>query len=333
MPFEINGKIENKVLLHYVPHGINHKIFHPIPKDDSLLKKRRKDVFGEKNFNYVLFYNSRNVQRKRTSNIILAFRTFCDNLSKEESDKCCMIMHTEIRQEAGTDLLAVKEAFCPNNNILFSTGRVSPEEMNLLYNVADVTINASSSEGFGLSTAESIMAGTPIIVAVTGGLQDQIGQTKDDGSPIEFDLNFGSNNIGKYKKHGVWAYAAWPVTRCVQGSCMTPYIMDDLVDFSALADGMMYWYLMSPEKRRECGLKGREWALTDIGGINSANMCSQFIKSMDFVFDHWRPIKQFGIYTEKDYIGNFMPHNSLGFEMPVIDKEKIKNEIRENIKK
>ena len=32
-----------------------------------------------------------------------------------------------------------------------------------------------SNEGFGLGTCESLMAGTPIIVNVTGGLQDQCG--------------------------------------------------------------------------------------------------------------------------------------------------------------
>ena len=101
-------------------------------------------------------------------------------------------------------LVAVKEAFCPEYDVMFSTAKYTPEDMNMMYNIADVTINLSSNEGFGFSTAESIMAGTPIIVAVTGGLQDQIGQVKDDGSPIEFGLHFGSNNVGKYKKHGVW---------------------------------------------------------------------------------------------------------------------------------
>ena len=41
--------------------------------------------------------------------------------------------------------------------------------MNFLYNIADVTINIASNEGFGLATCESLMSGTPIIVNVTGG--------------------------------------------------------------------------------------------------------------------------------------------------------------------
>ena len=33
----------------------------------------------------------------------------------------------------------------------------------------------ASNEGFGLGTAEALMAGTPIVVNVTGGMQDQCG--------------------------------------------------------------------------------------------------------------------------------------------------------------
>jgi glycosyltransferase involved in cell wall biosynthesis len=327
IPLKKDGVID-KSLIHYVPHGINEKTFHPLPKDDVSLVKRRKEMFGDKDYNFVIFYNSRNVQRKRTSNIMLAYKAFCDNLTKEESNKCVIVLHTEIKQDAGTDLLAVKEAFCPNYNVMFSQAKFSPDDMNVLYNIADVTINLSSNEGFGLSTAESIMAGTPIIVAVTGGLQDQIGQTKDDGSPIEFGLHFGSNNVGKYKKHGIWAYPVYPPVQCIQGSIPTPYIFDDMTRWEDAAEGFMYWYLAGDEKRTIAGAKGREWALGE-GGINSKNMCNQFVKAMDYTLDNFRPVKQFGIFTEKDYVGNLMP-DGMGFEIPIFDKDKIKQKISGN---
>lgn len=311
----------NKSVIHYVPHGINSHLFFPIPKNDLTLKKKKKELLGGKDYDFVLFYNSRNVQRKRTSNIILAYRTFCDNLPKEQAKKCCLVLHTEPRCDAGTDLLAVKESLCPEYDVAFSPGKVSPSEMNILYNIADVTINLSSNEGFGLSTAESLMAGTPIIATVTGGLQDQIGQTKDDGSPIEFNSSFGSNNVGKYKNHGCWAYPCWPTSVYIQGSIPTPYIFDDMARWEDAAEGMMYWYLMGADKRQACGKKGREWALTD-GGINAGNMCKQFILSMDYTLKNWKPIKQFGLFTENNYIGNQMI-NGLGFEIPKIDLEKL----------
>lgn len=239
-------------------------------------------------------------------------------------------MHTEIKSDAGTDLIAVKEAFCPNNDIYFSQAKIPPDVMNLIYNVADVTINLSSSEGFGLSCAESIMCGTPVIVTVTGGLQDQIGQVDDDGKPVEFNADFGSNNIGRYKKHGIWAYPVWPATRLIQGSIPTPYIFDDLAKWEDAAEGMMYWYLDGKEKREKCGLEGRRWAMNE-GGINAKNMCEQFCKAIDYTIENFKPVKQFGIYNpDKDYVGNHMPYNKhFGFPIPTIDKNKVLKEIEE----
>src|ERR1035437_3965324 len=119
MPFKINGKIENRVLLQYCPHGIDDECFKPLDKSDPNLVEFKKRLFGQKDYKFVLLYNSRNVHRKRTSNIMLAYAQFCSNLTKEEADKCMLILHTEIMHDAGTNLIAIKEAFCPNYNVLF----------------------------------------------------------------------------------------------------------------------------------------------------------------------------------------------------------------------
>ena len=57
----------NKVLLHYVPHGINSDVFKPIDKNDKAVKAQKKKLFGDKEYDFVVYYNSRNIQRKRTS--------------------------------------------------------------------------------------------------------------------------------------------------------------------------------------------------------------------------------------------------------------------------
>ncbi len=316
----------NKTLIHYVPHGINKQLFQPLPDDDGRLVHRRKEFLQGKDYKFVMFYNSRNVHRKRTSNIILAYRNFCDNLPKEDAKKCCLILHTEIKCDAGTDLLAVKEALCPEYDIIFSTAKILPEDISCIYNIADVTINISSNEGFGLSIAESIMCGTPVIVNVTGGLQDQIGQTDDEGKPVEFNLEFGTNIQGKYKNHGIWAKPLWPKASYIQGSIPTPYILDDLCTWEDLAEAMMYWYVMGHEKRVACGLKGREWICNE-GGLNSENMCKQFISAMEFTFEKWKPADPIELISVKDYVGNLMPEGKLGFILPKIDIDKIKLDI------
>jgi glycosyltransferase involved in cell wall biosynthesis len=320
------GPMNGRTLLQYCPHGIDSEIFQPIEKNDPRLVDFKKRLFNGKEYKYVILYNSRNVHRKRTSNIMLAFRQFCDNLPKGEADKCALLLHTEIMQDAGTNLIAIKEAFCKDYNVYFSPGKLSPHDMCLMYNVADVTVNASSNEGFGLSVAESIMCGTPITVTVTGGLQDQIGQVDDEGKPIEFSADFGSNNVGKYKKHGPWAYPVWPATRLVQGSIPTPYIFDDLAKWEDFGEGFMYWYLMGDDKRTKCGAEGRRWALNE-GGLNSKNMGQTFIDGMEYVFSNWQPPKKFGVYSIKDYVGNRMPDGHMGFEIPKIDREPLLKKI------
>jgi glycosyltransferase involved in cell wall biosynthesis len=322
-----DGPMNGRTLLQYCPHGINKETFRPLEKNNESLIEFRKRLTQGKDYKFIILYNSRNVHRKRTSNIILAYRQFCDNLPKEEAEKCALVLHTEIMQDAGTNLIAVKEAFCPNYNIIFSPGKLSPDDMNLMYNIADITVNASSNEGFGLSAAESIMSGTPIIVSVTGGLQDQIGQLDDNGNPVEFDADFGSNNIGRYKKHGPWAYPVWPVTRLVQGSIPTPYIFDDLTKWEDFAEGFMYWYLMGDKKRTACGAEGRRWACAE-GGLNSENMGKTFIEGMEYLFKNWTPPKRFNIHNPvKEYIGNKMPNGKMGFTFDKINKEKLLEKI------
>lgn len=322
------GPMNGRSLLHYVPHGIDNEIFKPLPKNDPKLIEFKGKLHGKRDVQFTILYNSRNVHRKRTSNIILSYRQFCDNLPPEEAQKCCLILHTEIMQEAGTNLLAVKEALCPDYNILFSPGKLSPEDMNLMYNAADITVNASSNEGFGLSIAESIMSGTPVIATVTGGLQDQLGQTDDNGKPVEFSADFGTNNCGKYKNFGAWAYPVFPATRMIQGSIPTPYIFDDIAKWEDFGEGFMYWYLMGDAKREACGAKGREWVLGE-GGLNSKNMGQQFINGMEYVFQNWTKPNRFAVYTIADYVGNTMTNGHMGFEIPKIDKNALLKRIEE----
>ena len=56
--------------------------------------------------------------------------------------------------------------------------------LKFMYNVADVTVNIASNEGFGISWCESLHAGTPIINNVTGGLQDGCRFETKDGEMV-----------------------------------------------------------------------------------------------------------------------------------------------------
>jgi len=315
--------VKGKHLLHYVPHGINSNEFKPLPKGDSAVAKLKKELLGDDEYNFIIAFNSRNAHRKHPANLILAFKSFCSSINQEEAKKCALIMHTDKVCEAGTDLVATVQAICPEYKVVLDESRRTPEEMVAFYNLADVTANVSSNEGFGLSIAESIMCGTPVIATVTGGLQDQLGIVTDDGKEVEFNLEFGTNSTGRYTKHGVWAKPVWTKVQNLQGSPPTPYIMDDLVNYTDIADAIGYWYLLGSQKREECGTEGRRWAMNE-GGINSKNMCEQFIKAMDFTIANFTPVKTFDIFTENGYDIKNLPNDKLGFDLHVVNLENIK---------
>ena len=328
-----NKGFYGKSLVHYVPHGVNPKVFKPLYNSDDLkrIDDAKKKLFGDKKYDFVVFYNNRNIQRKRTSNIILGYRTFLESISPEERDRCVLLMHTAPVDDHGTDLFAVKEALCPEGNIVFSDSKVSPEDLNILYNIADVTVSATSNEGWGICTTESIMAGTVTIMPVTGGQQDQIGQTDDDGNQLEFSSEWGSNADGRYRNDGVWTKAIYPTNRTLQGSPPTPYIFDDLTDWKDIGEAMLYWYLTPKEIRDKCGKEGRRWAINE-GNLSAQFMCSQMEICIDKTLEHWKPRRRYSILTENDYVGNKMfDKNAMGFIIPKLDREKILSEV-ENIK-
>ena len=190
-------------------------------------------MLDEKDYNFVLYYNNRNIRRKQTSDIILAWNEFCSTLTKEQSEKCLLLMHTPPRDPNGTDLNAVKNMVCLDYDIKFSKKHLSEQEMCFMYNIADITINIASNEGFGLSGAESIMCGTPIINNITGGLQDHCG-FKLKGKYLVADdyIKIGSlHDDRKWKDNpdltwGDWCVPVWPSNRSIQGSPETPFIFD-----------------------------------------------------------------------------------------------------------
>ena len=284
--------------LTYVPHGINTKKYHPLPDNDPEVVEARKNLFGDDEVEYVILYNSRNIRRKMTSDILLSFDHFLKKLPQEKRTKCRLVMHTQKVDEHGTDLPVVIRDVVPDIEpyVIFSDARIESKHINILYNIADVTINLSSNEGFGLGTCESIIAGTPIIVNVTGGLQDQCGFVNDEGEYLDperdFTYEWGSNADGRYRKHGEWAFPVWPVSRSLQGSPLTPYIFDDRASWAEAGDRLLEVYNLGREERKRRGELGRQYALGP-GQFTAERMCELFIQDMENAWKNWTPRERF----------------------------------------
>ena len=290
----------------YLPHGVSDKYYKPIsPFDDDqkLITEMRRQLELDDKVEFIVFYNNRNIRRKNPGDVVLAFKTFCDMLPKEEADKCALVMHTQPRDDNGTDLPVVASVLAPDYRVYFSDKKVEPTQLNCLYNLADVTLNMASNEGFGLGTCESLMAGTPIIVNVTGGLQDQVG-FKLNGKHVtheQYTEIQSFHDDRKWKDHpdltwGKWCKPVWPSNRSLAGSIPTPYIFDDRCRFDDVADAIKEWYDMDADERKECGMKGHEFVMSDDSMMSSTAMCQNFIDHMDTAFEKWTPRKRYTLY-------------------------------------
>ena len=283
----------------WVPHGSNETKYFPITELHSDWEDYNKFCIDFKNTNdvdFIVFWNNRNIRRKSPADLILAFNTFCEQLPPEKAKKCALFMHTQIRDDNGTDLMAVKNALCPKYKVIFSDQSVDQKMLNFYYNIADVTVNIASNEGFGISWNESLHAGTPIINNVTGGLQDGCRFEDENGDWIEFTTEFPSNHNGTYKKHAKWAKPVFPSNRSIQGSPMTPYIFDDRVDFRDVAKAIKYWYDMDKESRNECGIAGHDWVCGNESYMSAKGMSQRMYECIEDCFANWTPRKRFTMY-------------------------------------
>ena len=304
------GDKAKKKIIEYVPHGLNEEVFIPLDKKDKELVEFRKKLFGGKEFDFVMFFNSRNIRRKQIPDTLFAYRLFIDSLTDEQARKCAFVLHTQIVDDNGTDLEAVREMLFGNDskyNIIFSSQVLDPKGMNLLYNCSDVQILLTNNEGWGLSLTEAILAGNPIIANVTGGMQDQMRFSKK-GKWIDFDADFPSNHNGTIKEHGEWAFPVYPTNRSIQGSPLTPYIWDDRCNAEDAAIQIKAVYDLSKEKRQALGLKGREWALSDEAGFTSENMGKKVINTLDKLFKTWKPREKYELVNANETQEKVVPH-------------------------
>jgi glycosyltransferase involved in cell wall biosynthesis len=291
------GKMTNEITykpledwqISYVPHGINENLFKPI---DKISEDVNNFIHGDKKYDFVLFYNNRNIRRKQPSDVIMSYKLFCDSLPKDKAEKCLLLMHTTPIDENGTDLVVVKNTLCPDYDVKFTGIKLEQDKLNEFYNAVDCTINIANNEGFGLTTAESIMAGTPIIVNVTGGLQDQCGfmYTADDYIEVGSLHNKEKHN---FSLHGEWVIPIWSSSQNLNGSVPTPYIYEDRVNLKDVSDAIGEMYKLGKKKRKANGQKGREWA---INNLSSKVMCDSMGEGIETAIKNHKPKQKYNLY-------------------------------------
>ena len=209
---EIVKEVAPQVKSSYMPHAVNPSIFKPSVTSEEKIEvtKIRENILAASKEKFdnpkkkIFFWNSRNARRKQSGTLIWWFKELLDEVGH---DKAVLLMHTDPRDLHGQDLPHIIEHLgVADGQVLISSNKVAPEGLAAMYSASDFTIGISDAEGFGLSTLESLSCGTPIIVNMTGGLQEQVTD--------------GKNWFG---------WGIQPCSKAIIGSLQVPYIYEDRI--------------------------------------------------------------------------------------------------------
>ena len=283
----------------YVPHGVNSKDHYVVDKNDTKFKEFEQK-YGLDKYKFKILYLNRNIRRKQPGDIALAYKHMMDKLTPEQRKECVFVFHSQPSDENGTDMKILCKTLLPDYPVIFTYdngGPMNDQDINFLYNSVDVYINLASNEGFGLGSLEALTVGTPIVLNVTGGMQDQCGFKNEKGEYLTADdyVELETNHRGTYKEHGEWVKPVWPSNISCQGSPMTPYIFDDRVQYEDAGEALYEWYKVGPEERERCGEIGRKWVLSDNSRMTSKYLSDSFIEAIDITFENWKPRKKYAM--------------------------------------
>jgi len=250
---------------HYLPHAVNSNVFYKYKTDEDKAKVevlRNRITVDSSNHHKnpdktIFFWNNRNARRKQSGTLVWWFKEFLDEVGHKNAT---LLMHTDAIDEHGQDLPHLIEHLGVNDGqVLISGNKIDAQELAVMYNAADFTINISDAEGFGLATLESLSCGTPIIVNMTGGLQEQVTD--------------GENWFG---------FGIEPASKAVIGSLQVPYIYEDRISQKDFSKTLKEAMKTRSKVYKKMSLQGREHVKEN---YNFNNFEKQWIKIMDEVVE------------------------------------------------
>ena len=269
---DIVRTVAPNVEAYHIPHAVDNDIFSKKEEAELAVFKKEHGLDEDK---FIVFWNNRNARRKQSGTVIWWFNEF---LKKVGKDKAKLVMHTDVRDPHGQDLPAILQELGLNSGeVVFSTAKLPPQLLAMLYNCADCTINIADAEGFGLGTLESLSCETPIIVTMTGGMQEQVTD--------------GENWFG---------VGLEPASSSVIGSLQVPFIREDRVSEQDVVDALLKVYNMSEEEREVMGKAGRGHVLKN---YNFHDYGRRWIETLDKIHEEhgsWENRKKYIPWTLKE---------------------------------
>jgi glycosyltransferase involved in cell wall biosynthesis len=235
----------------YLPHAVNGDIFKPVSKEER--KEFRNNAIPDTNDKFLFFWNNRNARRKQSGTLVWWFKEFLDRVGH---DKASLLMHTDPSDPHGQDLRVIIENLGLNHGqVYLSTAKVGQDQLAGVINMCDCTINIADAEGFGLATLESLSCGVPIIVNMTGGLQEQVTD--------------GENWFG---------IGIEPNSKAIIGSQDVPYIYEDRIGKEDFINALTRMIEMPKKEYNKMAKLGRKHVQEN---YNFDKFCDEWVRIID----------------------------------------------------
>jgi len=164
----VRPHLEGHVPLHYIPHGVDPRVFRP-HEDPPALRQRwgRRLGLELRPDDFVLIARDANQWRKQPPVLL-------DALARLPRDvKLLFHCHPVAHPAAnGWDLVHLaRDVYGVGDRVAFTSGpgaaphaALAPEELAELDSLADLRVSATAGEGFGVVTLEAMACGTPTLI-------------------------------------------------------------------------------------------------------------------------------------------------------------------------
>jgi glycosyltransferase involved in cell wall biosynthesis len=156
----------------FLQHGFNPMVHYPFPKE--LARK----YYSLKKDDFIILNLNRNQPRKRWD---ICLQAFAEVVSKHVNEPIKLLIATAT--QGAWNLMEVYERELKKRGLTLEDGmkhlilidnpqQLTDEDVNILYNLADIGLNTCDGEGFGLCNFEQAAIGIPQVVPRIGGFLD-----------------------------------------------------------------------------------------------------------------------------------------------------------------
>ena len=182
----MHPELEGKLKVIY--HGCEPATFYPVSPEER--EETRRSAFDCTSDDFLVVSVNRNQVRKDLGRTMFAFHQF-----HQIHPRSRLYMHAKMQDTAGhlptqARLLGLNVTADPSE-IIFAppqyheTRGLSREQLNRIYNAADVVISTSTGEGWGLTTTEAMAAGVPFIGPRNTTFPEILGANEERGYLID----------------------------------------------------------------------------------------------------------------------------------------------------